>query len=636
MVFTATYSPEDNKLRLSASSRLDPELYARVRAAGFIWAPQQKIFVAPKWTPDREDLCIELAGEIGDEDTSLVERSEHRAERFEDYSESRAKDAEQAHKAVSAIADGIPLGQPILIGHHSERHARKDAEKIENGMRRAVKMWETSQYWKQRAAGAIRAAKYKELPAVRARRIKTIEADIRSMIADYTRRPNVSAILQTPWDWKPSSTDLTVEQIEAERALAKVPHVWCGPAGRGGRWVKHSSLEAIKRGNARSIAHREMRLEYERAMLGESGGLAADRFNIEIGGRVFTGRDWYVVTKLNKKDDALLSVSVIGRYCTVIPIEEIRDYQAPAAGDAEKVKAVKKLPPLVNFRAAGCIEMTMAQWKDKTRWSDSNFAANFDANGNATFGRVSQGETAVLYRQRSVCGRGQVWTRVPVFLTDAKIVEPPKSVAPSEPVSFSRPDVPTVERPVYQAPEPTKFDALKETLKSGVKVVSAPQLFPTPKELARRMVELADIQPGETVLEPSAGTGSIVREIIETVDTEIVGYEINQALVSTLNTTFPSYRLQTRCKDFLEVTEGQGQFPVILMNPPFGNAQDVAHIKHAITFLKPGGRLVAICANGPRQNDALRPLASSWEPLPTDTFKESGTGVNTVLLTIEA
>ena len=176
---TATYSPEDNKLRLSSLTRLDKETYNRVKAAGFKWAPRQEIFVAPMWAPDREDLLIELCGEIGDEDTSLMERQEQRAERFEEYSDNRKADAEAAHKAVHAIADGIPLGQPILVGHHSEKHARKDAERIENGMRKAVKMWETSTYWTQRAASAIRHAKYKELPAVRARRIKGLEADIR-------------------------------------------------------------------------------------------------------------------------------------------------------------------------------------------------------------------------------------------------------------------------------------------------------------------------------------------------------------------------------------------------------------------------------------------------------------------------
>ncbi|MCU1251321.1 MAG: hypothetical protein JWQ49_4350, partial [Edaphobacter sp.] len=32
MIYTATYSPEDNKLRLYASARLDAETYGRVKA----------------------------------------------------------------------------------------------------------------------------------------------------------------------------------------------------------------------------------------------------------------------------------------------------------------------------------------------------------------------------------------------------------------------------------------------------------------------------------------------------------------------------------------------------------------------------------------------------------------------------
>jgi hypothetical protein len=174
MSYSATYSPEDNKLRLRLVAP-DAETYARVKAPLRV-GPEQKLFVAPAWSPAREDLLIELAGEVGDEDTSLVERAEERAERFEDYQTARTDDAERARRGVAAIADNIPFGQPILVGHHSERHARKDAERIQNGMRRAVKMWETAQYWQDRAKGALRAAKYKERPDVRARRIKA-EAD---------------------------------------------------------------------------------------------------------------------------------------------------------------------------------------------------------------------------------------------------------------------------------------------------------------------------------------------------------------------------------------------------------------------------------------------------------------------------
>jgi hypothetical protein len=70
---------------------------------------------------------------------------------------------------------------------------------------------------------------------------------------------------------------------------------------------------------------------------------------------------------------------------------------------------------------------------------------------------------------------------------------------------------------------------------------------------------------------------------------------------------------------------------------------DIEHILHALKFLaKPGydeatgGLLVAICANGPRQQAELRPLATTWEELPDGTFAEAGTNVRTVLMTVQA
>lgn len=74
--YRATYSPDDNKLRLYARHRLDEDTYAKVSAAGYKWAPKQKFFVAPAWTPAREDLALSLAGEIEDEDSTLLERQE--------------------------------------------------------------------------------------------------------------------------------------------------------------------------------------------------------------------------------------------------------------------------------------------------------------------------------------------------------------------------------------------------------------------------------------------------------------------------------------------------------------------------------------------------------------------------------
>ncbi|MBP6421655.1 MAG: hypothetical protein KA271_02065 [Propionivibrio sp.] len=80
-------------------------------------------------------------------------------------------------------------------------------------------------------------------------------------------------------------------------------------------------------------------------------------------------------------------------------------------------------------------------------------------------------------------------------------------------------------------------------------------------------------------------------------------------------------------------------FDAVLMNPPIAQGADIAHIKHALTMLKPGGRLVAFCVNGPRQNASLRPMIETrggeWEDLPADVFKEEGSGVRMALTTMQ-
>ncbi len=56
---------------------------------------------------------------------------------------------------VERLAAMIPPGQPILVGHHSERRARRDAQRIENGMKRAVMLFERAEYWEERARRSL-------------------------------------------------------------------------------------------------------------------------------------------------------------------------------------------------------------------------------------------------------------------------------------------------------------------------------------------------------------------------------------------------------------------------------------------------------------------------------------------------
>lgn len=66
------------------------------------------------------------------------DRRAARAERLLEWAEKREAKSSAAFKAAHTIADGIPFGQPILVGHHSEKRARRDQDRIFNGMQAGV------------------------------------------------------------------------------------------------------------------------------------------------------------------------------------------------------------------------------------------------------------------------------------------------------------------------------------------------------------------------------------------------------------------------------------------------------------------------------------------------------------------
>ena len=62
---------------------------------------------------------------MGEDRMTYRERRERRADRRRDWGGSRERKRDAALKASSDAVEGIPFGQPILVGHHSERGHRK-------------------------------------------------------------------------------------------------------------------------------------------------------------------------------------------------------------------------------------------------------------------------------------------------------------------------------------------------------------------------------------------------------------------------------------------------------------------------------------------------------------------------------
>jgi len=114
--------------------------------------------------------------------------------------------------------------------------------------------------------------------------------------------------------------------------------------------------------------------------------------------------------------------------------------------------------------------------------------------------------------------------------------------------------------------------------------------FPTPEDLASKIVEEAEIVEGCTVLEPSAGLGHIAQAIREAhPDSKLTVIEQYNSLAEVLE----AKGFNTINDDFLSHSE---KYDRIVMNPPFENLQDIDHVMHAFSLLNDGGRLVAIMA----------------------------------------
>ncbi|MCG0061681.1 methyltransferase [Streptomyces tricolor] len=164
------------------------------------------------------------------------------------------------------------------------------------------------------------------------------------------------------------------------------------------------------------------------------------------------------------------------------------------------------------------------------------------------------------------------------------------------------------------------------------------QYFPTPKTIVDRLLDLAQVQPGMTVLEPSAGSGAIASAVVArgaTVD--CIERDPGYAAVLT------DAGHEVRVADFLTVP-AEPSYDRIIMNPPFTRGADMQHVEHALRFLKADGLLVSVMSwtvtTESRATAKFRALVEARggtvEAVGEKAFRESGTDVPTVIVTIPA
>lgn len=228
-------------------------------------------------------------------------RQQERVAALETKADRKAAVAEAKHDREAQLHAALPpLGEPIKIGHHSERRHRNALKKSWAALGAAVEADKTAEQARRRAESAATTTQARFAPVVVANRIKKLEAEQR---ADERRLAGNTRTLYR---------------------IAGVPVVETTEPAAGAR------REQIQE----RMRERGAAIEYWTSIRAEQvdAGVARDfgSHNIDKGNLVERKGLWYVVVRVNKK-----SVTVADRYLTagtgLIPFQEISAVKPAAA-----------------------------------------------------------------------------------------------------------------------------------------------------------------------------------------------------------------------------------------------------------------------------------------------------------------
>lgn len=181
-----------------AGSRKGDGVFEIVKSHGFRYFPSIKAIgiqqsrdqVAKRWKINSAAEALRAAGhevtvEIDDtpRDRGTVladqaDRLDDRRDRLEARAEKHAAASDAAYQHSHRLIEHIPPGQPVLVGHHSERGHRRTLDRSWNAMGKSVAENKAAEETSRRAAVVGRQAARSERPDVTARRIKKTQTDL--------------------------------------------------------------------------------------------------------------------------------------------------------------------------------------------------------------------------------------------------------------------------------------------------------------------------------------------------------------------------------------------------------------------------------------------------------------------------
>ncbi|MFF4777641.1 DUF3560 domain-containing protein [Microtetraspora fusca] len=255
---------------LVEGSRKGDGVWEIVRTRGFRFSRHVGLYIrnsrdkaADRWTIDRAAQALRDAGFTVEVDIDNVtlgrsfaeaeadrnERAEERADRYGERADRNTAAGNARWDRTRERLSHIPLGQPILVGHHSERRHRRLIDWAHTQDGKAIEETKKGKYWAGRAQAAENYQRHREDPGTTRRRIEKLEADRRRIVR----------VLEDGWE-------RTVHAGEELPEGARVLHTY----GDGDRWCKVPSSPGYKASREADLAQIDDELGYWREVLAQA------------------------------------------------------------------------------------------------------------------------------------------------------------------------------------------------------------------------------------------------------------------------------------------------------------------------------------------------------------------------------
>jgi len=234
----ASYNMATGWLRIVFDEKPSRETLNKLKSEGFRYRPRSRAWTA-KQNTTREALIESMAGKV--EEVNISVNNEKKADFYNQKADKLREESKERYGKAKQLSDFIPIGQPILVGHHSERKHRSDLNKIDKNYKKSFELGDQAKKAQATADRYQAKAEGKENPVTILNRIEKLEKDIKKL-----------------------------ESYKSEESKRLLPRA-------------------------------NERLRQEREKYKRSGGVAADKITFKVGMKIQTSNGPALIKKVSKK-----------------------------------------------------------------------------------------------------------------------------------------------------------------------------------------------------------------------------------------------------------------------------------------------------------------------------------------------